>query len=415
MNKVIVKRVVLILFILIILIFIVYQLINILTSQLKTEPALMTEIYDSINVEGYAIRSEDIVEEDYTGALSYIVEDSEKVEQNGLVANVYDSYQAVENQEKIRLLKNELNLLNESNGAIENLGSLGNIENNIIEKFGELTDQINRMNLDSLEQTKEDLLLYLNKRQAIIGKYTNYSARSDKLLNEIENLQNQETEAKKQIRSQKSGYFSSYVDGYEEFLNPDDINNITYSKIENINQFKPEPKEDAIGKIVTNFEWYYAFNTNEELSGNFEEGDKVLVEFPFFMSKEVPMYVHKINNEGIGKKTVVLKCTYLSPEIINVRNQTAQIKTNLHSGVRINKDAIRFVDGIIGVYVLEETTVAFKTIKILYTDDMYIICDVDQNAEPVEGEYRTLKMFDEVIVNGKGLYDGKIVEQPRQE
>ena len=56
-----------------------------------------------------------------------------------------------------------------------------------------------------------------------------------------------------------------------------------------------------------------------------------------------------------------------------------------------------------GVYVLTGMQVKFVEVNVIYSDDDYMICEKQTEDEKV------LRLYDEVIVKGKNLYDGKIV------
>ena len=75
-----------------------------------------------------------------------------------------------------------------------------------------------------------------------------------------------------------------------------------------------------------------------------------------------------------------------------------------YSGLKVPTKAIRFVDGKTGVFVISGMTLKFVTVDVLYRTDEYIICDKKASNESV------LRLYDEVVVKGKKLYDGKIID-----
>lgn len=74
-----------------------------------------------------------------------------------------------------------------------------------------------------------------------------------------------------------------------------------------------------------------------------------------------------------------------------------------YSGLKIPKSALRVVNSKRGVYVLTGMQVKFVEVNVIYSDDDYMICEKQTEDEKV------LRLYDEVIVKGKNLYDGKIV------
>lgn len=61
-----------------------------------------------------------------------------------------------------------------------------------------------------------------------------------------------------------------------------------------------------------------------------------------------------------------------------------------------------------GVYVRFGSELTFKEIVPLYSDNSFVICDPDPDDEALfSGD--TIQLYDEVVVEGTDLYDGKII------
>jgi len=81
-------------------------------------------------------------------------------------------------------------------------------------------------------------------------------------------------------------------------------------------------------------------------------------------------------------------------------NMTIVLET--YSGLQVNSKAVRFVDGKKGVYVLSGSVITFVPIEVIYSTDNYCICEVQPTG-------LRLRLYDEVILKGKNLYDGKVI------
>ena len=67
----------------------------------------------------------------------------------------------------------------------------------------------------------------------------------------------------------------------------------------------------------------------------------------------------------------------------------------------MERGALKMVDGKLGVYVKYGSTVEFRAVDVIYETDDYVISRNDaSNSE-------TLKLYDEIITEGKELYVGK--------
>ena len=87
------------------------------------------------------------------------------------------------------------------------------------------------------------------------------------------------------------------------------------------------------------------------------------------------------------------------------------------------------VDGYEGVYTLDEVTVEFKQVHVIYRGDDFVICtgnpnpneetaeteppETDENGEPLESKLKVpgwIRQNDIIIVNGNGLESGKLID-----
>ena len=86
-----------------------------------------------------------------------------------------------------------------------------------------------------------------------------------------------------------------------------------------------------------------------------------------------------------------------------LRQQSAEIVFASYSGLRVPKSAVRVENGQTGVYILEGTLAKWKPITILHdTGESYVVT-LDTSST------NNLWPGDELIINAKNLYDGKVV------
>ena len=86
-----------------------------------------------------------------------------------------------------------------------------------------------------------------------------------------------------------------------------------------------------------------------------------------------------------------------------LRQQSAEIVFTSYAGLRVPKSAVRVENGQTGVYILEGTLAKWKPITILHdTGESYVVT-LDTSST------NNLWPGDELIINAKNLYDGKVV------
>jgi len=87
------------------------------------------------------------------------------------------------------------------------------------------------------------------------------------------------------------------------------------------------------------------------------------------------------------------------------RHQNIRISYREYTGLSVPKGALRIVNGTEGVYVLSGNQVEFKKTEIIHTGESLYICT------PADWQHREfLALHDRIIVSGKDLYVGKIVD-----
>ena len=85
-----------------------------------------------------------------------------------------------------------------------------------------------------------------------------------------------------------------------------------------------------------------------------------------------------------------------------MRSGPMTVVSREYSGLKVPKKALRVVDGQKGVYIVKGMQAKFVPVEILYSTDNMMIC----NKLDADGQ---LRLYDQVIVKGRNLYDGKII------
>lgn len=102
---------------------------------------------------------------------------------------------------------------------------------------------------------------------------------------------------------------------------------------------------------------------------------------------------------------VIFESSQMSKELSSIRIEEVQIQMKEYEGLRVPDSAMQFNDRQeAGVYVRVGNALVFKRVNVLYhnENDRYSICE-----QTNEDGY--LKLYDNIVVGGKDLYDGKII------
>lgn len=382
--------------------FLVFQIYNTFYNPMTTETAVYHSTYDGITLTGYSIRNDLLIESTADGVKSYTAKDGEKVAKDSVIVNLYSDSSAVSDAGRIREIDAQLKSLRELQTFSEgSAADLSIIDTQISQAYNELLSNAHGSKFSNIAQLSNNLLSLMNKKQVTTGQVTDFAAQIAALESEKNSLISGGATPTDSITAPSSGYFVSSCDGYETVLKVDDIDTLNPEKLNNL---IPVTGGNYAGKIVTDFSWYIAANISFDDSLRFSEGDSLTLRVNLSDVTDLPVTVYRINKgESDSLVTVIFECKYMNGELASVRSQPVTAILTESKGLRISNKAIRIVDGVKGVYILSGSTAKFKTIEILYSEDDYSICRMD---DIVSG---SLSLYDEVIVKGKNLYDGKIV------
>ena len=385
--------------ILIVSVFIIHQLFYSLYNPVATESAIFYTSSDGFSINGLIIRNETLVKYNGGGVLHFVTPDGNRVAKNGVIANVYNS-------ESDSIIVSQTKILEEKIADIEDILSYNDIEAANLDLINaRVRDKVNDLILASATgdfnnvfEYSEKLLSTLNRKQAALGVTKDLSAELAALKAQ---LPTEISDPKDRILALQSGYFVSKTDGYEQVFSTENLADITSELLKEKTAMHQE--NGIIGKIVSDYEWYIAADISINESLNFKEGDKLKIEMSLKSLPTISATVKKINiSEESERAVIIFACNDMNSELASMRKGTMTVVKKEFSGLKVPRKALRVLDSVKGVYVLNGMQVRFVPIDIVFSNDSFIICkkQTDDNA---------LKLYDQVIVKGKNLYDGKIV------
>jgi hypothetical protein len=388
------------------LLYVGLQLFSWIYNPIKTESALSYSVDDSVDSKGYIIRDEQLITANINGILDYSEEDGAKVASGSNIAAVYSSEQDVEAESKIRQLNSQIDELQ----MFSNSGNSNDVDSTMIDRqISQLVYKLaaakNGQNLTDAFKNKNELLGLINHKQIIMDKVSNFNDRIKQLTKERDNLSKSINKKISAITTPKAGYFVSSVDGYETLLLPKNAFTISVNDINQFDKMKvSNSSKNVIGKVIGNYSWYYVCVLPFSISQKIKIGDSLFLRFSFASSINVPVTVTEINKADNGQAAFIFSGDYMSQELALARTQPVQVIIHSYSGLRVNKNSIRIVNGEKGVYVKNGQRVNFKKINAIYSNDSFSI------SKPDDTNQGTLRLYDEIIVGGGNLYDGKIIK-----
>ncbi len=389
--------------VLLIAVFFVHQAAAAIYKPISTESASYYTAADGLNITGLIIRNETLVKSQSGGVMHFIASDGSRVAKDGVIANIYDN-------ESASITLTNIDSVNTKIADIEEMLSYNDLEaadldmiNSRVQKsLDSMIVSVAGGNFNNYSECRESLLSSLNRRQIAMGETADFSSQLAALKSELASLSASLPAAKGTIKAEKSGYFVSKTDGYEQSLTADILDTLTPEKLDSVKA--EQTPADVIGKIVSDYEWYIAAKVSINESLKYKEGDSLTIYTSVKSYPQMPVTVKKINiSESSSSAVLLFECSDMNSELATMRTGPMTVVKKEYSGLKIPKSALRVVDSKRGVYVLTGMQIKFVEVNVLFSNDSYIICEKQTEDENV------LRLYDEVVTRGKNLYDGKIV------
>ena len=429
MTGKVIKKIMWFFFIGIILIYILYHACAIFLPNIKTETAYITRVYDSMDAQAYIVRDEKIIFDDLSGFVNFTLTDADKIEKNGVIALVYSSENQGLLHKKAELIKNEITRLeNLSKFGFALSSSPSSIDQQAFLELSNLIKNVSNYEFNKLARGRDNILYLLNERQIAAGQNLNLSQKISQLKDELNNLNLQNNNVKK-VLAQEAGYFVGNTDGYESAFDYKNVLKISTAQVEELlkNVSSAASNNDNAAKLVTDTKWFVICNLPKNDALQLNVGQYVELFLPLASANNLKARIVAINQlDRNSPAAVVFQCDYIDKNILSIRNEPVKINIAEYKGVAVSKGSVHekklsrtVVDDetgtesveekvVKGVYVKRGKQLVFREISIIFSAADYLIC----NSNPDKSELfsdSTVKEYDEIVVKGKDLYDGKFV------
>ncbi len=427
MDKLLFKKILIAFLTVLALIYVAYLLLSANFNMYPTENAVRTTITDKIYTNGYIIRDETIIQNNSNGVLSYSCSNGEEVKVNGEIAKIYANENDAISQSIADSLEKKKNALTDLQST-NILGSVGldTINNDISNMLISFYINVNDNDISEAFNHSSDLLYSINQRQLYTGKVKNFNTEIDDLQSQIDTLRNSSGDSIGSLTTDRAGYFTEFCDGYENSIKYKDIDRITLDDLKNIK--KSNISSNVAGKVISSLNWYVACEVTADQATSLSLWDgNVSLLLSGASTETIPAEIFRIHQKSQEDNAlVILRCDYMDDSLIDTRQEPIEIGLGTYTGLRVNKKAIHddYVTKVTyddnnnkhvetkkvqGVYVLYGSEVLFKQVSIIYADEDYVICDTTPD-DGILFNGETISMYDQVILEGDDLYDGKVIQ-----
>lgn len=387
-----------------------YQFYDSVYESVETVDMTASEYRQTIDTVGFFGRQETVLTADSAGICRTLVPDGELVSSGQNVVGVYaDSAGNDAAMEQIREIEGEISTL-ESAQTLASGYTPASVERAIAELRAMLVREREKGDLAAVRETESTLRLMLSISRIVTGKVPSYKDEIAALNRRLDQTLSELGSPAQNVKSTGSGRFYSHVDGYENALDFSSPGSLTAKDCLSALDRRQDGSGGgggSVGKLADAFTWYLICETDPDQSQMLSVGSAYSVDLrDQGRSVELTLYGLYPDEES-GRIAAVFRADRIPEGMDFTRFQSVSVVISSTQGYEIPTGALRIVDGVSGVYVLHGSVVQFREIQSLYCGDGYVF---SPEAFESDSKYAHLSFYDRVIVKGKDLYVGKIVD-----
>lgn len=405
-EKNVVKKFVIIAIAITLLTYIGYQVYRMAYSPVKIEIVREYTVEDTVETDVFVAREEKYITNKKEGTIISVIDDGSRVAKNQEVAVVFSDTEAADTYSRLRELETEIERYKKLSSQSDNYTfNINDLDENIDIASMDLVNSVWKKDFSAIDESINNVRDQIVTRQIATGNNIDFNTKLSALETEYKELSKKNAEHSSVV-SDSSGYYISGTDGLEKIVDTAKVKNLSVDDIYGVLKSRAEDVPDgAIGKVVTDFTWYFLCVVDANRTGTLEVGDSITVNLPFSAVNSVKATVYAINENTGDKAAIILSCNLMNSDISSLRHETAELVTNSYTGLRVSATAIRVNDdGEKGVFVQNGNIIEFKKLNIIYTSDDYVLSSADSADDSF------VRLYDNVVTEGKDLYDGKIVK-----
>lgn len=382
--------------------YVVIQCFVIFRQSYKTETAIQYTMADSVTLDGVVSFASVPVEG--TGDLGYLVQDGERVSNGTVLAECYTDDSQGLLRERLDRLGRTIDLLSKSQNSTGS--DLSVLTNQTRQALYNLLDKLDTAEYSGINDAEDDFLLAQNRLQINTGQTGDFTQTIGTLQAEYDEI-NAELSSLQTITATTNGYFSSTEAAPTIATDQQALDDASPLELQQmLSDGFPAADTNRAGQIATGFSWRFYTVCDLETAARFDGITSVKISVPGKQNTPLTAtLVELTQSEEDGIAKLVFECQSINAEILSFGQETAQIDIKTYEGIRIDKEALHIVDGARGVYVKYGNLQRFLKITILYEDENYILIP-DDGAIGTDNEVR---LYDEIIVQGTNLQDGKLL------
>ena len=387
----------------IVTLYLAVQFYVIFNQSYKTETAIRYTMSDSVSLQGVVYF--DTVKVQGSGDLGYLVSDGERVTNGTVVAECYTESSQGLLRERLDRLHRTINLLTKSQNSTGS--DLSVLTNQTRQALYNLLDKLDTAQYSGITDAEDEFLQAQNRLQVSTGQVSGFDSTIAALQQEYDEVK-AKLDTLQTVKATTNGYFTGTDAMPTVAVDGAALADADAAALQQIltNGLPVADTTDCAGQIATGFGWLFYTVCDAETAARFQDVGTVGISIPGKQNTPLAATVEEIvEDKDAGLAKIVLQCQTINAEVLSFGQETVQVDLKTYEGIRIDKEALHIVNGQRGVYVKYGNLQRFLKITTLYENDSYILVPEDGKL----GSANEVRLYDEIIVQGTNLEDGKLL------
>ena len=353
-----------------------------------TEEAILATVNEDIIFDGIIVRDESVVTYNGSGILDYKYADGSKVSMNSTIAEVFSDENAIYARDRIAEIDAEIEQLEKAQDpATTNYVEPEALLSGVRSGYNDLLEAIEDRELERIPEIRSQISLNSNMYGIITGTEADFEKAISELKAEKAKLKNIASAPGDVIKADKTGYFVSYADGFEDKLKISEVDKLGENEIREVINSEKKAPANAIGKTFNSYE--------SKIVGIVKSDSRITddarVSLKLNSSRTVyDCVVDSVRNDG-DSMIVVLDCDRVDQTLVDSRVLSAKLIFDEYQGIRVPRSALRFRGDEKGVYVILGKDISFKKINVIYEGDDFVLSENTSDEE-------YLLLYDQILL-----------------
>lgn len=383
-----------------VLIYALFQLVSVFAKDVETSSLSRQTIEDTVESTAIFFRDEQKITAP-AGSYDYTVENGSRVARGDKLATVYAAGNDSSFMDQLAKLEAQL-------ASLQEIYDSGNLFDYDVTRLDEqINEAIYRILASSqtgdtlsAQNAVRELAKLMNKRSIVAGEAQVTSDEIAALEGQLNALLGS-SHIVDQVYSPISGFFLTAYDPLLERASVTDAKNLTVADWTRYTQMAGDSSapSDYVGTVVKGYEWLCAFAVPADLG--LKEGNTVRLRFPDDSDDTYLLSIDSLSEASDGKVVVTVSSTSDIHMHLGEHLQPVELITSRYSGYSIPKEALKYEDGRTGVYVLRGKILRFRPVEIVYSGSGFALIRAAEDS--------SLNENDDVVLSGRDLYSGKVV------